>query len=730
MGAGSAQDPEAIRRQLQRVLVSPVFLHSERLRRFLTHCVEAALSGRVEDLKEYTIALVAFDRPKHYNPADDPIVRVEARRLRKKLDEYYLLHGAADPVIIQLPKGGYLPLFELRQSEVPTKTPLAPPPRGQRTWPWAVAGAALVCTAALAFWWIGHPNPLPALTLTRVTSNRGLTSDPQLTPDGAWLVYASDRSGGGGLDIWLQNLNPGSPGGARQLTSDPADDSQPAISPDTSTVAFRSERQPPGIYTVPASGGTATLLVPDGRNPRYSPDGAWLAYWVGSPGGEGLPPAGKAFIIRPSGGAPHPLLGNFASSACPVWSPGGRTLLVEAIEKTGDPLDLWSASVDDRPPVPTGAGQAIERSHLKFSLRECSFSWGKDSLMFSALEGDTQNLWRLAATAGGRPLGGAVRATLGSGEEALPFAAASGEIAFVGRSETVDVWRMPLDHPERLERVTEGVPSATFPSVARDRLAYLTQTQGHTDVWLKDLKTGHATQLTHAPIDPRYPQLCPDGETVAFSSGPNAFSTKAGAPSDSLVCNGCARVWQCGQESLLYLPAGSTSPKPIHQFPLPSGPGSPLLTSLRFDLAGAQKSADGWLAFHAINGLAQRQIFVAPDGPGVAASDWTAVTDGLHLDRNAVWNERSDTLYFISERCGFRCIWMQRLDRATKRPVGEPAPVRHFHSARQSLSAIGDVGAIGPAYMGGDLFFALAEQAGDIWLAKPVTSVKSLNLHE
>src|SRR5690349_21826765 len=118
------QDPEAIRQQLQRILTSPIFLHSERLRRFLTHCVESTLAGRVEDLKEYTIAVVAFDRPKHHNPADDPIVRVEARRLRKKLDEYYLTHGLNDPVVIQLPKGGYLPAFEFRRP--------APLPRDRR----------------------------------------------------------------------------------------------------------------------------------------------------------------------------------------------------------------------------------------------------------------------------------------------------------------------------------------------------------------------------------------------------------------------------------------------------------------------------------------------------------------------------------------------------------------------------------------------------------------------
>lgn len=95
------------------------------------------------------------------------------------------------------------------------------------------------------------------------------------------------------------------------------------------------------------------------------------------------------------------------------------------------------------------------------------------------------------------------------------------------------------------------------------------------------------------------------------------------------------------------------------------------------------------------------------------------ITDGTELDRNAVWNERSDTLYFLSERCGFRCIWQQRLDPRTKKPVGVPSAVRHFHTARLGLTAIGDVGAIGLSYTQGYLYFALAEQRGDIWLGRP-----------
>jgi serine/threonine-protein kinase len=82
------------------------------MQRFLTFCVEAALRG--EAPKEYVVGTAVFDRKDGYDPRVDPIVRVEARRLREKLEQYYSQAGVADEVIIQLPKGSYTPLVERR----------------------------------------------------------------------------------------------------------------------------------------------------------------------------------------------------------------------------------------------------------------------------------------------------------------------------------------------------------------------------------------------------------------------------------------------------------------------------------------------------------------------------------------------------------------------------------------------------------------------------------------
>ena len=106
--------PDQVRLQLDRVLASDTFASAARLSRFLRHVVERTLAGEGDGLKEYTIGVEVFDRDGDYDPRIDSIVRVEAARLRTKLAEYYGGPGAADPVIIQMRKGGYAPDFAER----------------------------------------------------------------------------------------------------------------------------------------------------------------------------------------------------------------------------------------------------------------------------------------------------------------------------------------------------------------------------------------------------------------------------------------------------------------------------------------------------------------------------------------------------------------------------------------------------------------------------------------
>ena len=102
---------EAAGAELERVLGSTGFKRNERLSRFLRFVVERRLEGRAHELKESVIAVEVFGRKPDYNPKHDPIVRTEASRLRARLSQYYTDEGKGDALVIELPKGGYIPVF-------------------------------------------------------------------------------------------------------------------------------------------------------------------------------------------------------------------------------------------------------------------------------------------------------------------------------------------------------------------------------------------------------------------------------------------------------------------------------------------------------------------------------------------------------------------------------------------------------------------------------------------
>jgi len=121
------------RQHLERVLTSVTFRQVDRLKRFLNFIVSEALAGRGDQLKEYVIGVQVFDKDSSFDPRADPIVRVQARRLRARLVRYYREEGGADAIVIELPKGGYAPVFKNRDASVSGRRSMAPTLAGQNT---------------------------------------------------------------------------------------------------------------------------------------------------------------------------------------------------------------------------------------------------------------------------------------------------------------------------------------------------------------------------------------------------------------------------------------------------------------------------------------------------------------------------------------------------------------------------------------------------------------------
>lgn len=140
-------EANAIRAELDRVLSDPAFSGANRRSRLLRYLVEETLEDRGASLKESVIATDVFDRSADYDPQVDSVVRVEVGRLRARLAEYYEKAGARDGVRIEIPKGGYRPVFVFR--EIAETSPQPPPRRGVAP---IAAAIVLIAILAVVFW--------------------------------------------------------------------------------------------------------------------------------------------------------------------------------------------------------------------------------------------------------------------------------------------------------------------------------------------------------------------------------------------------------------------------------------------------------------------------------------------------------------------------------------------------------------------------------------------------
>jgi len=159
-----APSPGEVRAALDGIVASPDFTASDRARRFLRYVVEETLAGRAERIKAFSVAVEVFGRDESFDPQNDPVVRIEAGRLRRALEHYYLLSGKDDAVFIDIPKGGYVPTFTRRDPAEPEpaaesgaeeRAAAEPTPAATVRWPrYAPAAVLLVALIAVAAAWL------------------------------------------------------------------------------------------------------------------------------------------------------------------------------------------------------------------------------------------------------------------------------------------------------------------------------------------------------------------------------------------------------------------------------------------------------------------------------------------------------------------------------------------------------------------------------------------------
>lgn len=697
------------------------------------------------------LAAVVQDRPKKIrsiakdlpSPLEDIISKCLEKNVEKRFQRMEDVRDALDAV---------------RQREtldrllwVSTTTPAR-----WRSWKLWIPAAALAAGAAGFVLWSAVIDRAPrhAPVLTRMTSDEGLTTDPAVSPDGKYLAYASDR-GGETLDIWIQPLAGGE---AVRLTTHPADDHEPSFSPDGSKIAFRSERDGGGVYVKSIVGGDERLIVRKGRRPRFSPDGKWIAYWTGFSTGDPTSPGSNAIFIVPSdGGVPKQMAPQFESALYPVWSPDGNALLFlgadhtrparanVALSGTNRPVnrvDWWIAKMDGSPPVKTGVHDALIKQGLSVwasagaGIAPEAWQRNRNEVIFSASMAatnafrDTVNLWSIPLSRkSGRPADAARQLTFATAVEFRPALTASGDLFFASAELKTNLWMLPVDANTgavtgELQQLTKGAAFHGQPAAALggNKVVYYSTKSGNMDIWILDLETGKESQLTSTPIAEASPLISADGSTVYYSiyGKREAYLIAARGGEATKICDDCG-AWDVSHDGtrILYWYSIQRPMVSIGMLHLPSGQKSELIQYPEYSLYQPHFSPDDrWIAFVAKIGQDRSRIYITPFRTSMThgGDAWVAVTDGENLDDKPRWSPDGNLMYFTSERDGFRCIWAQRLDPMTKRSLGPPFSVYHFHTSRRSLMNVG-LGPLEISVARNALIFNLGEITGNIWRA-------------
>ncbi len=618
---------------------------------------------------------------------------------------------------------------ESESGKLSAALPGGPAPASRR---WFAAAAPI--TAALAalaagltwwFWWSEHRAGTPSeAAVVRLTSDPGLTTDPALSPDGKLVAYSSDRSLDGQRDLYIKQVAGGQP---IRLTTDGAGNRSPDFSPDGSKIVFRSDREGGGVYEIPAFGGEARLVARDGLNPKYSPDGSQVAYWIGGEGVDAaVPGSGAVWVVPISGGPPQRVGPNFTAARYPIWSPDGKRLLLvgytsaKAYETAS--LDWWLVPTHGGGAIRTGAYDALVHAALAGNPGPACWAAAGNTVMFSAASGDANNLFEIGISPRtGRVSGPIRRLTTGAGNETSPSCAAGGALAFMKGETRRDIWTLPVDLDRgtskgALERITQSPALRYYVSLSNNgRYAAFASDQagGQANIWMRDLVTGKESSVAGSSFLQRFPVINASGARIAYSVYEKdkrvVYASAPGGVPEKL-CEGCLRATDWSRDEKTVLVFGG-NPYQVNVLDLASHQQTPLLEHPKHNLLYGRFSPDNrWVSFTVRTEPNRGRVAVAPvDGPKpVPEGAWITITQEGTEDW-ANWSPDGRTLYFTSSRDGHYCLWGQRLEASSHRPVGQAFAVQHLHgrvSYRQG----------GWSAAAGRIALVLAEETGNIWM--------------
>jgi serine/threonine protein kinase/Tol biopolymer transport system component len=382
----------------------------------------------------------------------------------------------------------------------------------------AAIGALVLIVTVLLLRGPGGDKPLQR-TNESLTDLEGRETHPSLAADGSFFVYAKDA--GGDSDIFWQRVGGGNP---RNLTADaPADDSQPALSPEGKQIAFRSERGGGGLYVMGATGESAVRLTGEGFDPAWSPDGAWIVYAT-----EGVSDprrrsnASRLLRVRVVDAKVEPIATG-GDAVQPSWSPHNLRIAYWGLAAGTAKRVIWTIPVAGGKPLAVTDGGSIDWNPV----------WSPDGsyLYFVSDRNRTMTLWRVPIDErSGKVQGDPEDLTTpaewsgflslsGDGRQ-IAYATRDGKanlesIGFDPAAERVVGEPRPVTQGSRMVRSADASPDGHW-------IVYDTSLPQE-DLYVVSTDGEQMRQLTNDAAHDRVPRWSPDGRRILFYSDRNGI---------------------------------------------------------------------------------------------------------------------------------------------------------------------------------------------------------------
>ncbi len=502
--------------------------------------------------------------------------------------------------------------------------------------------AGLAVLAAAGGWLLASrrsedSSPLSGVTSRPLTSDPGWESEPVLSPDGSLVAFTSNRSGN--ADIWVTDVGGGE---ELRLTDHPGPDYSPAWFPDGQSLAFVSERGgTASIWRVPRLGGTALQLLPDGRFPAISRDGAQIAFSRLVKGAHtriAIMPVGRPDAVRVITGDNDGLYDH----EHPAWSPDGRTLCYASFR------DIWTL------PAAGGPARLLTVGHVG----DAEPAWSPDGrwIYFSSLREGTRALWRISSRGGH-----AQRVTLGTGPESQPSFSRDGRrLVYSTYLDDLDVVVVSRQTEESFR--ISGPEEDSWPALVPDGSAvvFTSDRAGTADLWVQGLsngrRSGQPRRLTDQPGNESMPAISPDGRWVAYGNV------------------------NAGQRDIFMVPITGGLPVRLTSHPA-------------LDVHPAWSPDGTMIAFVSGRGGGEH-VFVLRVKEGRPTGEPVRVTSGEATDYFPTWLPDGRSIAFIRLVKEEGEVWIAPADGGTPRPltVGAQASYAKWDAASQALLVTGKWG--------------------------------------